>query len=241
MSLSIQTPRVLKIKGSLLPVMIMQLFDTDKERIAVALKEKVQKAPNFFLNAAIIIDLNAIQEQDLPLSDIVQIIRNNGLIPVGIRGGNGNYKRLAAQLSLRFFPNSRDIQKPKNTKKEAPPQPSNTNTKVVSQPVRSGQQVVCLDGDLVILSSVSPGAEVLAQRHIHVYGALRGRALAGVNGNKQARIFCHQLEAEIVSIAGHYQVNEDLTEDVRGKTAQVFLENDKLMVQALNTTSTLRR
>jgi septum site-determining protein MinC len=239
MSLSIQTPKVLKIKGSLLPVMIMQLFDTDKERIAVALKEKVQKAPNFFLNAAIIIDLNAIQEPDLPLSDIVQIIRNNGLIPVGIRGENGNYKRLAAQLSLRLFPNGREIQKTKNTEKEAVPKPS--NTKVVSQPVRSGQQIVCLDGDLVILSSVSPGAEVLAQRHIHVYGALRGRALAGVNGNKQARIFCHQLEAEIVSIAGHYQVNEDLMEDVRGKTAQVFLENDKLMVQALNTTSTLRR
>ncbi|WP_353571801.1 septum site-determining protein MinC [Candidatus Albibeggiatoa sp. nov. BB20] len=239
MSLSIQTPAVLEIKGSLLPVMIVQLFDTDKERIAVALKEKIQKAPNLFLNATIIIDLNPIQEQDLPLSDIVKIVRDNGLIPVGIRGANEHHKQLAAQLSLGLFPNGREIQKTKNTEKETTPQPS--NTKVVSQPVRSGQQIVCLDGDLVILSSVSPGAEVLAQRHIHVYGALRGRALAGVNGDTQARIFCHQLEAEIVSIAGNYQVNEDLTEDVRGKAAQVFLENDKLIVQALNTTNTLRR
>ncbi|MCV6636498.1 septum site-determining protein MinC [Candidatus Albibeggiatoa sp. nov. NOAA] len=239
MSLSTPTPTVLEIKGSLLPVMIVQLFDTDKERIAAALQEKVQKAPNFFLNATVILDLNAIQTPDLPLSDIVQIARDNGLTPVGIRGANDEHKQLAAQLSLGLFPNGKEIQKNKSPEKEATPQPS--NTKIVSQPVRSGQQVVCLDGDLVILSSVSHGAEVLAKRHIHVYGALRGRALAGVNGDTQARIFCHHMDAEIVSIAGNYQVNEDLTEEVRGKAAQVFLENDKLMVHALNTTNMLKR
>jgi septum site-determining protein MinC len=232
MSLSTQHSAVLEIKGSLLPVMIVQLFDTDKERIAVALKEKIQKAPNLFLNATIIIDLNAIQQQTLDLPEIIHMMRDNHLIPVGIRGATETHKQLTAQLSLGIFPNGREIQKSKNTEKDAAPQPS--TTKVVSQPVRSGQQVVCLDGDLVILSSVSPGAEVLAHRHIHVYGALRGRALAGVNGDTQARIFCHQLEAEIVSIAGHYQVNEDLTEDMRSKPTQVFLEDDKLVIQALN-------
>jgi len=240
MSVSIHTPAVLEIKGSLLPVMIVQLFDTDKEHIATTLKEKVQKAPNLFANATIIVDLNAIQEPNVPLADIVHIMRDNGLVPVGIRATQAEHIQRAAQLSLGLFPNSREIQKNKNIGKESAPQQSNI-TKVVSHPVRSGQQIVHLDGDLVILSSVSPGAEVLAQRHIHVYGALRGRALAGVNGDTHARIFCHQLDAEIVSIAGNYQVNEDLTDDVQGKAAQVFLENDKLMIQALNTANTLRR
>ncbi len=236
MSLSSKKSLVLEIKGSLLPAMIVQLFDTDKERIAIALSEKVQKAPNLFLNATVIIDLNAVQTEDLPLSDIVQTMRENGLMPVGIRGANDAHKQLATQLSLGLFPNGREIHKTKN--KETTPQPS--NTKIVSQPVRSGQQIVCLDGDLVILSSVSPGAEILAQRHIHVYGALRGRALAGVNGDTQARIFCQQFDAEIVSIAGHYQINDDLTKDIQGKAAQVFLENDKLMVQAI-IANTLKR
>jgi septum site-determining protein MinC len=105
--------------------------------------------------------------------------------------------------------------------------------KIVTQPVRSGQQVVSLEGDIVILSSVSPGAEVLAQRHIHVYGALRGRALAGVNGDVEARIFCQHLDAELISIAGHYQINESLHDDLRGKPAQIYLQEDVLKVESL--------
>ena len=86
----------------------------------------------------------------------------------------------------------------------------NYTTKLITHPVRSGQQIYAAGGDLVVLSSVSPGAEVLADGNIHVYGTLRGRALAGVKGNRSARIFCQRLEAELISIAGHYKISEDL-------------------------------
>jgi septum site-determining protein MinC len=103
----------------------------------------------------------------------------------------------------------------------------------VTHPIRSGQQIVEMQGDLIILSTVSPGAEILARRHIHVYGALRGRALAGVTGDVEARIFCQAMDAELVSIAGNYLVNEDLKAPLRGKPAQIYLNQGKLVVQAL--------
>jgi septum site-determining protein MinC len=107
---------------------------------------------------------------------------------------------------------------------------SSVKAKIISQPIRSGQQIYAKEGDLIILASVSPGAEVLADGNIHIYGALKGRALAGVSGNKEARIFCQKLEAELVSIAGHYWVNEDLSPLPSGQTIQIYLENDRLHI-----------
>jgi len=101
-------------------------------------------------------------------------------------------------------------------------------SKVIHQTVRSGQQVYASDGDLIIMASVSAGAEILADGNVHVYGALRGRALAGVKGDTSARIFCHKLDAELVSVAGQYKVSEDISKDLIGKSAQIYLENDTL-------------
>jgi len=106
-------------------------------------------------------------------------------------------------------------------------------SKVVHHPIRSGQQVYAADGDLIILASVSAGAEILADGNIHVYGALRGRALAGVKGDTKARIFCHSMQAELVSIAGQYKISEDIDKSVVGKPAQVFLEENKLKFKPL--------
>jgi len=102
--------------------------------------------------------------------------------------------------------------------------------KVIASPIRSGQQVYARDADLIILSAVSNGAEVLADGHIHVYGPLRGRALAGIKGNKKARIFCQSMEAELVSIAGCYQVNEKLTNCDSKTPAQILLKNEQLQI-----------
>ncbi len=106
-------------------------------------------------------------------------------------------------------------------------------SKVVNQPVRSGQQVYAQDGDLIVLSSVSAGAEILADGNIHVYGTLRGRALAGVKGDTTARIFCHSLAAELVSIAGQYKISEDIDRSALGKAAQVYLDKDALRFKEL--------
>ena len=105
--------------------------------------------------------------------------------------------------------------------------------KLVTRPVRSGQQVYARDTDLVVIGQVGPGAEVLADNNIHVYGPLRGRALCGVTGNKEARIFCQSLEAELVSIAGIYKVLEDDSEAFRGKPAQIRVADEKIIIEGL--------
>lgn len=104
---------------------------------------------------------------------------------------------------------------------------------LISRPVRSGQQVYARDTDLIIMGPVGPGAEVIADNNIHVYGPLRGRALCGVSGNSETRIFCQSLEAELVSVAGNYRVLEEIPADLRGKPAQIWLDNDRLNIEPL--------
>lgn len=110
---------------------------------------------------------------------------------------------------------------------------SGKSTLMIRNPVRSGQRVYAQGGDLVVVTSISPGAELLADGHIHVYGALRGRALAGVSGNPEARIFCHSLEAELISIAGYWRVREDMPEGLIGKPVQIALEGERLTIEPL--------
>ena len=118
---------------------------------------------------------------------------------------------------------------------EIPPQlaPAKLPTKMVTQPIRSGQQVYAKGGDLVVLSSVSEGAEILADGNIHVYGALRGRALAGVQGDENARIFCSNFDASLVSIAGVYLLNDDIEKNLIGKSAQITLNKEQLEINGL--------
>ncbi len=104
---------------------------------------------------------------------------------------------------------------------------------LINRPVRSGQQVYARDTDLIIMGQVGPGAEVIADNNIHVYGPLRGRALCGVSGNSETRIFCQSLEAELVSVAGNFRVLEEIPENCRGKPAQIWFENDKINIEPL--------
>ncbi|WP_203323733.1 septum site-determining protein MinC, partial [Pseudoxanthomonas beigongshangi] len=99
-------------------------------------------------------------------------------------------------------------------------------------PVRSGQQLYAENRDLTVLSTVGAGAEVIADGSIHIYGALRGRALAGAQGNTDARIFCREFHAELVAIAGHYKVMEEVPQELRGKSVQIWLDQDQLKIAA---------
>jgi septum site-determining protein MinC len=112
----------------------------------------------------------------------------------------------------------------------APPSPG----VIQSAPVRSGQQVYADNRDLTVLSSVGAGAEVIADGSVHIYGPLRGRALAGAQGNAKARIFCREFDAELVAIAGHYKVLEDIPQELRGKAVQIWLEDEQLKIAALD-------
>lgn len=111
--------------------------------------------------------------------------------------------------------------------------PNPTQTKVITTPVRSGQQIYAAGGDLIVLAPVSAGAELLADGNIHVYGALRGRALAGVKGNTEARVFCQSLEAELISIAGYFKLNEDLRESHWKQSVQASLTEETLNIEPL--------
>ncbi|MEE9332473.1 MAG: septum site-determining protein MinC, partial [Granulosicoccaceae bacterium] len=104
---------------------------------------------------------------------------------------------------------------------------------LVNRPVRSGQQVYARDTDLIVMGSIGAGAEVIADGNIHVYGPLRGKALCGVSGNTETRIFCQSLEAELVSVAGNYRLLEEIPEDLHGKPAQIWLDKDRLNIEPL--------
>jgi septum site-determining protein MinC len=104
-------------------------------------------------------------------------------------------------------------------------------SKLITSPVRSGQQIVAKGKDLIVTSSVSHGAELLSDGNIHVYGALRGRALAGISGDLEARIYCQSLEAELVSIAGFYRLS-DAIEPLAGP-CQIYLVNEHIVIEPL--------
>jgi septum site-determining protein MinC len=124
------------------------------------------------------------------------------------------------------------------TKADAPAKsklaPSGEPGLIQSTPVRSGQQVYAENRDLTVLTTVGAGAEVIADGSVHIYGALRGRALAGAQGNEKARIFCRDFHAELVAIAGHYKVLEDIPKELHGKAVQVWLEQEELKIAALD-------
>jgi len=113
-------------------------------------------------------------------------------------------------------------------------QKQNNRTLLIEEPVRSGQSIVHVEGDVTVLGSVGSGAEILAGGSIHIYGTLRGRAMAGVTGDARARIFCHRVEAELLAIDSHYKMADDFAADLRSQPAQAWLEGKTLRISAIN-------
>jgi septum site-determining protein MinC len=175
--------------------------------------------------------LETLTETDdfIDFASLYDLLRGRGMIPVGVRNGSAKLQAAAVQAGLPVLPDNRSPVVAKKVDR-----PSGQRSKIVTQPVRSGQQLYAPDGDLILMGAVSPGAEVLADGSIHIYGTLRGRALAGAKGDTEARIFCQNLEAELVAIAGHYRVFEQLAPDTRGKAVQVYLLEDRLIIEPLS-------
>jgi septum site-determining protein MinC len=204
-------PLALEFKSSTFSVPVLVLFSDDLAVIKQQLQEKVSLAPEFFKNSPLVLDLQEINKQgyDIDIVVITDIIREAGLLPIGIRGGNVQQNKQALELLIPVYSIhsggvSAETQKQK-TIVPAPEPKTDIETDVtasmlITQPIRSGQRIYAA-GDLVILAQVSAGAEIMAEGNIHVYNTLRGRALAGVRGNTEARIFCFDLQAELISIA----------------------------------------
>ena len=246
-------PPALEFKSSTFFAPILILYTHDMVAIEQTLQEKINLAPEFFRDSPLIIDLRELNKlnQDLDFVQITQLLRRIGFFPVGIRGGNEQQNKQARTLSIpidtvREQGNSITIGEAQKQEaapevtaaaKEsispiaAPPQAPVAAT-LVTQPIRSGQRIYA-SGDLIILSQVSAGAEIMAEGNIHVYNTLRGRALAGVHGNTAARIFCFDLQAELISIAGDYKTSEDLNKQTYNNPVQIYLQNHALIIKEI--------
>lgn len=221
-----------KLKGRLYTFTVLQLLSRDSTIFKQQLVEVIAKAPRLFDRTPVVLDCSALGEADLDLQEFCQCLREHNVLPVAVQGANPLLSTLAQCQGLAVLNASSAHDKPLLDE----PSPEATNvepirTKLLTTPVRSGQQVVSKGGDLVITASVSHGAELLADGNIHVYGALRGRALAGITGDKQARIFCHSLEAELVSIAGYYRLSDAIVP--QSGPCQIYLLDDHIQIEPL--------
>jgi septum site-determining protein MinC len=186
------------------------------------------RSPGFFAGKPVVLDLSGVDLSQSAIDHLVKNIEQRDIRVLGLEGVD------AEKLSPKLPPllsGGRNflVQQAEAEKREA-----KSNSLLLDSPVRSGQSVVFLDGDITVLGSVSSGAELVAGGSIHVYGALRGRAMAGVNGNSAARIYCQKIEAELLAIDGFYQTAEELDENLRSRPAQARLDGQIMKITALN-------
>lgn len=233
----------------------LRVRSLDPAQLAAEMAERVQRAPNLFARAAVVLDFGGLSKA--PSLDearaLVDGLRGAGVLPVALAYGTKEIDALSQQLGLPLlakfraqYERTEEAQEPARAPESpraaepaaAPAAPATASASapglIQAAPVRSGQQVYAEQRDLTVLATVGAGAEVLADGSIHIYGALRGRALAGARGNEGARIFCREFHAELVAVAGHYKVMEDIPAELRGKAVQVWLEQGQLKLAALD-------
>lgn len=242
---------IFQIKGELSAMMVLYLNSIDLKALEEDLALQINKTPQLFKGVPFVVDLSAIPEgNNIDLNWLKNLLLAKDVVPAGLRNANKDLEAKAQSAGWAILADvagkSKGFLEKKPKVQEAiveTPKPEAitvieevevaVETTVHVQQVRSGQQLSVVSGDLVVVNSVNEGAELLVDGNIHIYGALRGRALAGIHGNRSVRIFCQSLEAELVSIAGFYRMEEDLPETLLGKAVQIYLEGDDLKIEAL--------
>ncbi|TAA48606.1 MULTISPECIES: septum site-determining protein MinC [Corallincola] len=230
----------LELKGSAFTLSVLKLSSTEIDAIAAQLEQKIAQVPHFFDRAPIVVDLEMLAEQSIDFEALKSCLEQLRLVPVGVTNADDSQKLAAKAAGFASLtrPKSQTKQETKpaaaapTTEKVA--EPGRQETMVVRQPVRSGQQIYAKDCDLIVMGQVSNGAEVIADGNIHVYGTLRGRAIAGAKGDLDARIFCQNLQAELVSICGHYWLSDALQESHWQQATAIYLQDEKLTIDTLN-------
>jgi len=233
------------VHGGMFTVMVVRVDDPNDPEFESRLAEQIARSPTFFANAPVVMDLQhctGAASADA-FHGLRRMLKRQHLIAVGVQNANATQIRAAMNADLAAFAPANAARRTEPAEPAAAPAPAPrqapapapviaagavNRTKVITQPVRSGTQVYARGGDLIVLASVSPGAEVIADGHVHIYGALRGRAIAGASGDTEARIFIGKLEAELLCVAGHYLVSEAIEADYIGKSVQVSLVDDRL-------------
>jgi len=229
----------------------------DAAALCEELERRVRSAPQLFARAAVVLDLSHLLNlpDDGTVDALLEAVRSAGMLPVGLAYGTSATEALAQRMGLPLIAKFRAAYEPADGGSIAPPTPTPNaapasapapvREPVLSQPegsvgaqrhdgtVRSGQQIYARDRDLVVTGTIANGAEVIADGSIHIYGSLKGRAMAGAQGDAKARIFISDFRAELVAIAGHYRVFEQLPKDLEGQSVQCWLDGEKLLIAPL--------
>ncbi len=237
----------------------LRIRTLDIEKLSAEMGERVRSAPKLFDRAAVILDFGGLS--DTPdaktIKALVAGLTAAGVLPVGIAYGTASIEALSREVGLPLLAKFRasyerseaaepeaaapPVKKKAATAQAAPAPAEAAAVATVNAdpglvhvaPVRSGQQVFAQGRDLTVCATVGAGAEVISDGSIHIYGALRGRALAGAGGVASARIFCREFHAELVAVAGVYKVLDEIPKALHGKAVQIWLEDDQLRIEAL--------
>lgn len=255
MSGASQPQTALEFKSTSLTVPALLLASNDLATIEEHLREKIAHGAGFFKDSPVLVDVHRVNalELEIDIAGLVSLLRNLALVPISLRGGTdaqnsaalaqGLFLRAASPSARKPTPVSRAaevaveataVEKSVDPRRDGASRTDDRRpaNKLITQPVRSGQRVYS-HGDLTVTATVSAGAEIMAEGNIHVYGSLRGRALAGVQGDSSCRIFCMDLQAELLSIAGIYQLRDDIPKELQHKSAQVSLDDQMLVIKEL--------
>ena len=191
------------------------------------------RSPGYFVGKPIVLDLSAVDLSGSAISHLLASLSERNIRVLGIEGVEED--RLAANMPpLLTGGRACVITRNEPTQKPEPEAKAKPTSLLLENPVRSGQSIVFTEGDVTVLGSVGSGAEIVAGGSIHIYGTLRGRAMAGVNGNSAARIYCQKIEAELLAIDGYYQTAEEIDESLRNRPAQAWLQGDTMKITPLN-------
>ena len=234
----------------------------DAAALCEELERRVRTAPQLFSRAAVVLDLSHLLNlpDDGTVDALLEAVRSAGMLPVGLAYGTSETEALSKRMGLPLIAKFRAAYEPADggsiaapvatpatavAPRPAPPaaiaEPAGTTTSATTPlgamhhegAVRSGQQLYARDRDMVITGAIANGAEVIADGNIHIYGNLRGRAMAGAQGNEKARIYVSDFHAELVAIAGHYRVFEQIPKDLEGQSVQCWLDGEKLLIAKL--------
>ena len=188
------------------------------------------RSPGFFVGRPVVLDLSAVDLSPSAIAHLVTSLEQRNIRILGIEGVDAGHLTTSMPPLLT---GGRHCVLTQNEPKKPEAKPKLASL-LIESAVRSGQSVVFAEGDVTVLGSVGSGAEIVAGGSIHIYGTLRGRAMAGVNGNAAARIYCQKIEAELLAIDGYYQTAEQISATLRNRPAQAWLQGDIMRITPLN-------
>jgi septum site-determining protein MinC len=235
---SVESPSFVRLRGRSFMALVLAP-ETPLPTWLTALDAQIERSPSFFDNRPVVLDLAGLPREQPDIEGLMGQLETRGIRVIGTEGAHPSWK--GVETWGRPLPSggraTRDVTPPDETVRHAAtPEPASVEPSglLIDHPIRSGQSVVFEKGDVTVVGSVASGAEVIAGGSVHIYGALRGRAIAGFTGNPRARIFCRRLDAELLAIDGVYQTADDMDVSLRGRAVQAWLDGEAMRITALD-------